>query len=204
MQSVGVTWEMGRDPDASILQSLGGTVCRPPCCSTRNGHIVYKHLGALQAGDLDEAAAITRVHHVIDVDLALAFTTGMVATVNPCGFAMLPAYLSFFIGIEDRNEDDPRASVWRALVVGLAVTLGFAATFAVVGLLVSRVTRSVYDVAPWISLVIGFALVGLRHRLAGRFRVQRPDAAARQGRAHPRPRFDGAVRRVVRGRVDRL
>jgi cytochrome c biogenesis protein CcdA len=97
---------------------------------------------------------------VIDVDLALAFTTGMVATVNPCGFAMLPAYLSFFIGIEDRNEDDPRASVWRALVVGLTVTAGFAATFALVGLLVSRVTRSVYDIAPWISLVIGFALAG--------------------------------------------
>jgi cytochrome c-type biogenesis protein len=96
---------------------------------------------------------------VIDAPLALAFTTGMVATVNPCGFAMLPAYLSFFIGIEDRNEDDPRASVWRALVVGLAVTIGFAATFAVVGLVVSRVTRSVYDVAPWISLVIGAALV---------------------------------------------
>jgi cytochrome c-type biogenesis protein len=96
---------------------------------------------------------------VIDVDLALAFTTGMVATVNPCGFAMLPAYLSFFIGIEDRHEDDPRASLWRALVVGLAVTLGFAATFAVAGLFVSRVTRSVYDVAPWISVVIGLALV---------------------------------------------
>src|SRR5438046_370786 len=83
----------------------------------------------------------------------------MVATVNPCGFAMLPAYLSFFIGAEDRGENDPRASMWRALVVGLAVTAGFAATFAVVGLVVSRVTQSVYDIAPWISLVIGLALV---------------------------------------------
>ncbi|MSV49377.1 MAG: cytochrome c biogenesis protein CcdA, partial [Actinobacteria bacterium] len=26
--------------------------------------------------------------------LALAFSAGMVATVNPCGFAMLPAYLA--------------------------------------------------------------------------------------------------------------
>ena len=30
--------------------------------------------------------------------LALAFGAGMVATVNPCGFAMLPAYLSYFMG----------------------------------------------------------------------------------------------------------
>ena len=47
---------------------------------------------------------------MIDVDLALAFTTGMVATVNPCGFVMLPAYLSFFLGVEqDRREHQPSA-----------------------------------------------------------------------------------------------
>jgi cytochrome c biogenesis protein CcdA len=91
---------------------------------------------------------------VIDVDLAIAFSTGMVATVNPCGFAMLPAYLSFFLGVER-----DRASLSRALVVGTAVTTGFVGTFAVVGLLVSRVTRSVYDVAPWITLVIGAVLI---------------------------------------------
>ena len=34
-------------------------------------------------------------------DLALAFSAGMVATVNPCGFAMLPAYLSYFLGLEE-------------------------------------------------------------------------------------------------------
>lgn len=108
---------------------------------------------------------------MIDVDLALAFTTGMVATVNPCGFAMLPAYLSFFIGVEDRNEDDPRASLWRALLVGIAVTAGFAATFAVVGLVVSRMTRSVYDVAPWMSLVIGLALAVLGVALLAGFEL---------------------------------
>ena len=37
---------------------------------------------------------------VIDAPLAYAFGVGMVATVNPCGFAMLPAYLSFFLGLE--------------------------------------------------------------------------------------------------------
>ena len=91
---------------------------------------------------------------MIDINFALAFTTGMVATVNPCGFAMLPAYLSFFLGIEDE-----RASVSRALVVAATVTVGFAATFALVGLLVSRVTTSIYDIAPWISLVIGGVLI---------------------------------------------
>lgn len=111
---------------------------------------------------------------MIDAPLALAFTTGMIATVNPCGFAMLPAYLSFFVGVEGREADDARASLWRAVVVGLAVTAGFALTFAAVGLLVSNVTRSVYDVAPWISLVIGGGLVILGVALVAGFELNVP------------------------------
>ena len=42
---------------------------------------------------------------MIDAPLAAAFTAGMVATVNPCGFAMLPAYLTFFMnGIVIHNR----------------------------------------------------------------------------------------------------
>ena len=33
-----------------------------------------------------------------------AFALGMVALVNPCGFALLPAYLGFFLGLDD-DED---------------------------------------------------------------------------------------------------
>ena len=36
--------------------------------------------------------------------LTLAFSAGMVATLNPCGFAMLPAYLSYFMGLQDEEE----------------------------------------------------------------------------------------------------
>jgi cytochrome c biogenesis protein CcdA len=99
---------------------------------------------------------------MFDADLALALTTGMVFTVNPCGFAMLPAYLSFFVGVEQKADvaADARASIARALAVAIAVTVGFAASYALLGLVVSRVTDGVYEVAPWVSVVIGIALVG--------------------------------------------
>ena len=45
---------------------------------------------------------------MIDGLFAYAFTTGMLATVNPCGFAMLPAYLSYFLGIETRRRPPRR------------------------------------------------------------------------------------------------
>jgi len=53
VESVGVTWDMGRDPDASILQSLGGTALPTTVLLDANGRIVYQHLGALQVPDLE-------------------------------------------------------------------------------------------------------------------------------------------------------
>ncbi len=93
---------------------------------------------------------------------AYYLTLGMVATVNPCGFAMLPAYLSFFLGLDDDGGPGvARASVARAVRVGAAVSAGFLAVFALAGLAVELTPLPVYENAPWISIVIGLALLGL-------------------------------------------
>ena len=47
--------------------------------------------------------------------LATAFGAGMLATVNPCGFAMLPAYLSSFLGLEQDDDADTATAVLRAV-----------------------------------------------------------------------------------------
>jgi cytochrome c-type biogenesis protein len=96
---------------------------------------------------------------VIGTPLALAFTAGMFAVVNPCGFAMLPAYLSFFLG--DDSDEAPAPSVVRAVTVGVSVSAGFAALFAVVGLIVRHVSDQVLRWTPWLSVVIGVVLVAM-------------------------------------------
>ena len=58
---------------------------------------------------------------------ALYLSLGMAATVNPCGFAMLPAYLSFFLGLEGDDAEAPQATLGQAVRVALAVSLGFLA-----------------------------------------------------------------------------
>jgi cytochrome c biogenesis protein CcdA len=58
----------------------------------------------------------------LDVPFAYAFTLGMVATVNPCGFPMLPAYLSFFIGADDTASDRVGSRIPRALRAATAVS----------------------------------------------------------------------------------
>ena len=97
---------------------------------------------------------------MIDAPLALAFASGMVATVNPCGFAMLPAYLGFFLGLEG-GERSVRASVSRSLTVGLAVSAGFLVVFSAVGLAIYHLSASVNEWTPWATVVIGIGLVVL-------------------------------------------
>ena len=38
-----------------------------------------------------------------------AFAAGMLATLNPCGFTLLPAYLSYYLG---RADDEEGVSIW--------------------------------------------------------------------------------------------
>ena len=98
---------------------------------------------------------------MIDAPLAVAFAAGLVATVNPCGFAMLPAYLSYFLGSEGDEDLDSARSVGRALAVGGAVSAGFLLVFGVAGVLIAHLSLTVYDISPWITVVIGAALAAL-------------------------------------------
>jgi cytochrome c biogenesis protein CcdA len=91
-------------------------------------------------------------------DLALALATGLVAAVNPCGFALLPAYLSLLVLDEGAGQ---RRAVRRALVLTAAMTAGFVAVFGVFGLLAAPVAGSVGRRLPWVTIVIGLLLVGL-------------------------------------------
>lgn len=96
---------------------------------------------------------------MIDAPLAAAFTAGMVATVNPCGFAMLPAYLGFFLGVE-KGEEGEQATVGlaRALVVGSAVSAGFLLFFAIAGAILSWTSLALPQYTAWPTIAIGIAL----------------------------------------------
>ena len=96
---------------------------------------------------------------MLDVPFALAFGAGMVATVNPCGFAMLPAYLGFFVGTDDGASRPLRGRVNRALVVSGAMTAGFVTVFGIVGLLVQTVAQSIDQQLSKVTIVIGIMLV---------------------------------------------
>ena len=88
-----------------------------------------------------------------DLDtLSLAVGAGLVAALNPCGFALLPVYLSLFV-LDERPARS--VAVRRAILASAAMTLGFAAVFAVFGLAVAPVAASVQRFLPGVTVVLG-------------------------------------------------
>lgn len=94
-----------------------------------------------------------------DAPLSLAVAAGVLAAVNPCGFALLPAYLSFLI-VGDDTPSRGRA-VTRALAATAAMTAGFAAVFGAFGLLITPIAGQVQRQLPWVTIGIGIALVAV-------------------------------------------
>jgi len=94
-------------------------------------------------------------------DLVFALTAGTLASLNPCGFAMLPAYLTLFVTGHptDGGPPDRMAALGRAAVATAAMTGGFVAVFAVFGLLLTPVASGVQRWLPAITIVIGAGLV---------------------------------------------
>jgi cytochrome c-type biogenesis protein len=83
---------------------------------------------------------------MFDGPYALALNAGMLATVNPCGFALLPAYLGAFLSTQ--GEQSRVSAVRRGLLVSLTVTLGFVVVFAVFGAVITPLAISACSCWP--------------------------------------------------------
>jgi cytochrome c biogenesis protein CcdA len=73
---------------------------------------------------------------------------------------MLPAYLSYFIGLDDDGTERD-ARVLRAITSAASVALGFLAVFSLLGIPINAGVTSIYRVMPWLTMVIGALLVAL-------------------------------------------
>lgn len=84
------------------------------------------------------------------------FTLGLVAALNPCGFPLLPAYLTLFV---DRSAPAGLAHrTARALQVGAAVTAGFVVVFGILGGVVESGVQVLTLWLPWVMIPIGVLL----------------------------------------------
>jgi cytochrome c-type biogenesis protein len=83
-------------------------------------------------------------------------TAGILAAVNPCGFALLPAYLSLLVvgDREQASETNRLTAVIRALALTGAMALGFVGVFGTFGLLTAPVADFAARNLPWLSILM--------------------------------------------------
>lgn len=87
--------------------------------------------------------------------VGLAFSAGLVAALNPCGFAMLPAYLALVV----QRDGGPGRAVGRALGATAAMTLGVVVVFAGFGTLAVSVASTIQRYLPYATVAIGVVLL---------------------------------------------
>ena len=114
---------------------------------------------------------------LIGASALFALASGMASAVNPCGFAMLPAYLGMYLGDQTPASAGAAPSgspvlrslghFGRALLIGGSVSAGFVVLFGVVGGLIGVGASFIGDLLPWLGLVIGIGLVAAGAWLVG-------------------------------------
>lgn len=92
-----------------------------------------------------------------------AFAAGMVASVNPCGFLMLPTYISYHLGTEEAGfyEEPAWRRTLKALGLGGIATVGFVVVLTLVGSVIAAGGQGLIRIFPYAGVVIGGGMVVL-------------------------------------------
>jgi cytochrome c-type biogenesis protein len=101
--------------------------------------------------------------------IGFALSAGAVAFLNPCGFAMLPTYVSYFV--ESNTQEIITASsnsrlisvkrLARGGLIGLLVTASFIVTFGLTGISISSLGIGIAKFLPWIAVASGIVIIGI-------------------------------------------
>jgi cytochrome c biogenesis protein CcdA len=141
-------------PVLALVGALGFAVIGAMLTGSEIGAVV----GGVEGLSADSGNFLNRVGDLFP--LGFAFSAGLVSSVNPCGFAMLPAYLGLYLGENEEGAEEKGlgSRLQRAVLVGSTVTAGFVLMFALVGVPIGLGARGIVDVFPWVGLTIGVIL----------------------------------------------
>src|SRR2546425_11287472 len=113
--------------------------------------------------------------------IGFALSAGAIAFLNPCGFAMLPTYISYFVernsqlqqrqqNVVSSSSNSNSNSTLRLIsvrrlsygaLVGLLITAGFIAIFGLVGLGISAAGIGIVKYFSWIAVLSGVIIIGI-------------------------------------------
>ncbi|MFP3855136.1 MAG: cytochrome c biogenesis CcdA family protein [Anaerolineales bacterium] len=111
--------------------------------------------------DIQASAESAAANVVRALPVGFAFAAGMVASVNPCGFLLLPTYISYQLGLSKEDVEQPGwpSRLGRALSFGLMATLGFVVVSGAAGLVIAAGGQWLIRVFPYAGLVVGGVMI---------------------------------------------
>jgi len=92
-------------------------------------------------------------------ELVIAFVAGGLAPINPCGFSLLPAFLSLQFADATAGENPAGARVAAGVAMGGAVAAGFVGVFIAAGLPLALGASFLTRYVPWLGVVVGGGLL---------------------------------------------
>ncbi len=108
---------------------------------------------------------VTRAQQGVGISTLFAVFLGVAAAFNPCGFVMLPTYLTLYISDgRGMNASDSSTvkQLGRGVLISSALGAGFIALFGTVGAIFALgaegLTRSGGQIFPWLGFGLGIIL----------------------------------------------
>lgn len=88
-----------------------------------------------------------------------SFGAGILAFFNPCGFAMLPAYVAYYLGNSEPTVQSKLRALLNGLILGAVVSAGFLTVFSILGVIISLLGGAIGKFFPWAGALIGLGLL---------------------------------------------
>jgi len=85
------------------------------------------------------------------IDLALSFSAGVLSLLSPCGYLLLPGYISYYLGSDVSRR--------RAILGGILCAIGLITVLLGIGALTSVLGSLIFEAAPKMTLIAGIAIV---------------------------------------------
>ena len=90
--------------------------------------------------------------------ISLAFVAGLVTFLNPCGIAMLPAYVSLYLGSKSRKLGAIK-SILKGIAIGIVISVGFLFVFVSAGALISLLGSKLVYYTFYLNFPISIFLI---------------------------------------------
>ena len=162
MDQYDINWTMARDM-ANVTISYAVRVVPTLIIVNGSGYVRYRHDGVTGESQLSQEIEVLLNESKGSEEpeptttfigtSAFAFTSGLFSLLSPCGFALLPVYVSYRLG--------SKATIKKAFAGGVVSTVGVLTALSMLGVVASTVGSLIVEHIPSINVVIALIIIAL-------------------------------------------